>query len=197
MKPGFKLLELPPSVMTTCPLMRCLAPSFFFLGDWKRLERGPGGALSCAGFSKPKGQKMRIPIILILALLNFLPPSFAEEVKRLDADKFRAPGSSKSDLKAPEKPDIAGRVSDPAARDGNSGVPYRGAVSPVNGLCPPNYDCVSTNNGATLRCRPQGTTQGIFNCTRITQYCAELIEAIPKYPEDREHFESEQNKYCR
>ena len=147
---------------------------------------------------------MKLPVITSLFLLALVSVSFAAEPKKFDKDKLLAPGTSK-DYKAPERPDPTGSKgspNDPTAWNGSTSPSTNVAPAPavpVNGYCPEHYDCVSTNSGATLRCRREsGNMQAVRFCARITEYCHELevVIAENRYPEDLAHKKSEYTKYC-
>lgn len=120
--------------------------------------------------------------IVILFLLSFVPVSFADETKSINKGQFTAPGTTKADMKAPERPDLDARKSDPADWKGSAppGTPgYPSPVVPANGMCPDHYDCVSANNGASLRCRHEGgSVQAISDCAKVTHYCANLQRSV-------------------
>ena len=139
---------------------------------------------------------MPLLIALVFCLLNFVPVSSA--AKTLDKGKFLAPGSSSTSLQAP-RDDSSKMPGDHSAYGSNAAPPAGGRtpVAPVNGVCPTSdYYCVSTNNGATLKCYPGATMLGAQRCYGVTQFCRAVNESRNAGRPIDESDQEKYNKYC-
>ena len=111
---------------------------------------------------------MRLLLALVLCTVCFSPLSSAET---LDKSKFTAPGSSKTDLKAPVNDALkAPGVPNPA--QGPSGPGGGAPIAPTNGVCPANYHCnVSSSAPRCFPNRYNFEISGPDRCSNVTRLC--------------------------
>ena len=120
---------------------------------------------------------MPLFLALMIFMMSFLPASNAET---LDKNKFLAPGSQKTDLRAPENDSSkTPGVLNPA--DGPTVPGTKLPIAPVNDTCPINYHCDVSNGPGNYRCLPNRQNISIIgpeSCFNIARLCKIYRDAI-------------------
>ncbi len=113
---------------------------------------------------------MRQIVVAASLFLSISTVSFA--VESLDKNKFLAPpvkSAQSTDPLSKDRGDLnSNRTTSPVLAGGKV------SVAPTGGMCPEGYYCVSTQNGADLKCYAGTPHRSAGDCGQTTEFCAAI-----------------------